>query len=44
MIDYLIAATIIGAVGLGIYLTVRKKKDESGATRRAGNGSKKSRR
>ena len=43
MIDYLIAAAGIAAVGLAIYLTVRKKKDDSGATRPAGNGDRKTR-
>lgn len=43
MNEYVIAAIVIGVVVLGIYLVVTKKKDESGATRRAGNGDRKSR-
>ena len=44
MNEYVIAAIIIGLVGLGIYLTVTRTKKSSAATRRAGNGDTKSRR
>ena len=44
MNEYVIAAIVIGAVGLAIYLTVTKAKKSSDATKRAGNGDTKSRR
>lgn len=43
MQDYIIAGLIILAVGVVICLVVGRKKDESGATRRAGNGDGKGR-
>ncbi len=43
MNDYIVAAVIIVIIGIGIYKIVAKKKDESGATRRAGNGDRKNR-